>query len=130
MNIIIIHKNNADFIHKLIKVNSSYNNINIHFLGDYGNKHIDKLNKNIKFDYIDKYHSNEIDIFKKNYIHDNVNNYKYELFCFTRFFYLYNYCNKNNIENFLYLDSDILLLDNISKYIDNVSVDVQVLCNS
>lgn len=47
--------------------------------------------------------------FEKYYQHMSTNSYKAELFCFQRWFILQEFCLQYNFQNFLYLDSDIML---------------------
>jgi len=37
----------------------------------------------------------------------------------NRFFYVYNYIQKNNIENCFHIENDVMIYDNLSKYIPN-----------
>ncbi len=53
--------------------------------------------------------STEANEFKKVYKHMSSNPYNGELFCFQRWYILKEFCDKNNIEKFLYLDSDLML---------------------
>src|SRR5437868_4073869 len=47
------------------------------------------------------------------YKHMSTNNYENELFCFQRWFILKEFCYDKKIDNFLYLDSDVLIYCNI-----------------
>lgn len=55
--------------------------------------------------------------FAKMYKHLSPNGEKYELNCFLRWFYVKTFCEKNNIESFIYLDSDVLLFQDVSKLV-------------
>ena len=131
MDILIIHKYDNDFIKNIITANIKINNkYNYHIIGDKSISYFNDIS-NINFDYIDNYESQLTKILDKIYIHDNVNDYNYELFCLKRFIYIYNYCKKNNITDFLYIDSDILIYDDIDKYFDfDNNYDVQLLSNT
>ncbi len=50
------------------------------------------------------------------YKHMSTNSYQAELFCFQRWFILKEFCERNELKNFLYLDSDVMLYCNV----DNV----------
>lgn len=52
--------------------------------------------------------------FRNIYKHHSINNYEYELNCFLRWFYIGAFCKANNIGPFIYLDSDVLLYENVS----------------
>lgn len=51
----------------------------------------------------------EANKFKNVYKHMSTNPYNGELFCFQRWFILKQFCEINSINNFLYLDSDLML---------------------
>ena len=53
--------------------------------------------------------------FSKIYRHYNTTNYKYELFCFQRWFVLYEFIVATDIEKCLYLDSDTMLYSDITE---------------
>lgn len=54
--------------------------------------------------------------FSNVYEHLSSNSYRFELICFQRWFILYDFINKNGINEFFTLDSDVLLFDEIEKY--------------
>src|SRR5205814_1271038 len=54
-------------------------------------------------------HSDEAAKFKAIYKHMSTNAYDNELFCFQRWFMIKDFCSKNKINDFLYLDSDLLI---------------------
>jgi len=51
----------------------------------------------------------DADTFKGVYKHMSTNHYEGELFCFQRWFILKQFCERNSIDRFLYLDSDLML---------------------
>ena len=53
--------------------------------------------------------------FRANYQHLSSNPPEFELFCWLRWFYLYNYLQKNHIPAVLYLDSDALLYSSLEE---------------
>ena len=57
---------------------------------------------------INEYHT-QADKFTKVYQHMSSNSYAIELLCFQRWFVINEFCQKNNIPSFLYLDSDVLI---------------------
>ncbi len=60
--------------------------------------------------YIDiKALTTEADKFKSVYKHMSTNPYQGELFCFQRWFILKEFCAQQQLKNFLYLDSDVML---------------------
>ncbi len=50
------------------------------------------------------------------YTHLSTNEYKFELFCIQRWFILYEFMKKNNINQCFIMDSDVLLYDKVEKY--------------
>lgn len=63
---------------------------------------------------IDDY-SKGADAFKMVYIHMSSNPYDYELICFQRWFCIRDFVKTQKIENFLCMDSDVLLYCNIDE---------------
>lgn len=57
----------------------------------------------------------EANKFEKTYIHMSTNSYQAELFCFQRWFVLKEFCRQYKFQNFLYLDSDVMLFANVNK---------------
>lgn len=72
-----------------------------------------------EFDYIEYYNIDEYfnlaKDFEKHYKHFSCNDYEYELFCIQRWFILYEFMSRNNIEHVLHIDSDVLLYTDFSK---------------
>ena len=62
----------------------------------------------------------EAEKFEKIYKHMSTNDYIHELFCFQRWFIIKMFLKKNGINDFLYLDSDVLLFCNIEKELKNL----------
>ncbi|MEB0262774.1 MULTISPECIES: hypothetical protein [unclassified Mucilaginibacter] len=56
----------------------------------------------------------DTEAFTSVYQHNNTNEIHYELHCFLRWFYVRAFCRGHNIEQFIYLDSDVLLYQNVS----------------
>lgn len=50
------------------------------------------------------------------YKHMNTNPFKYELFCFQRWFMIYEFLKKHNISQCFIMDSDVLLYEPIDRY--------------
>lgn len=60
-------------------------------------------------------YNEEAEKFTKIYRHFSCNSYEIERLCFERWFVINEFVNKNNIEYFLHLDSDVLLFSDFSK---------------
>lgn len=120
--IIYIHKWWHKYLETSIK-QSLKNNKNIIIIWDEKNKFIAEK-YNITHILFDDYNTNN---FEKYYVHDTAQNanYWFELICFQRRFVLFEAIKKINIEQCLYIDSDILYywktdseFERISKYWD------------
>ncbi len=57
----------------------------------------------------------ESEAFTKIYKHRSSNGEHYELNCFLRWFYIRAFCRENNIGPFVYLDSDVLIFQDVSE---------------
>lgn len=55
------------------------------------------------------------------YKHLSTNDFHYELSCFQRWFVIKEFCEKEDIENFFYCDSDVFLFCNVSEEFKNFS---------
>jgi hypothetical protein len=55
--------------------------------------------------------------FASSYKHMTSNGYMYELNCFLRWFYVCDFCKQKGIEEFIYLDSDILAFEDFDKLV-------------
>jgi len=82
-------------------------------LGDEGNSKI----PGVIHDNINNY-SEYAKKFGNVYVNYNSRNYNYYLFCFTRWFSIYEYMKKHNIEKAIHIDSDILVAYDICKYLN------------
>ena len=67
--------------------------------------------------------------FEKRYIHLSSNPYFYELICFQRWFIILNFVRKNNINDFLCMDSDVLLYCNVDETFANYIGCDYTICN-
>jgi hypothetical protein len=57
---------------------------------------------------------NDCDTFKSYYTHMSTNHFEYELFCIQRWFVLRNFMRENKIPVCFYLDSDVLLYEDVT----------------
>ena len=62
-----------------------------------------------------KEYDEEAKKFAEKYKHMSTNNFEHELFCFQRWFIIKKFLEKSEINDFLYLDSDVLLFCDIEK---------------
>jgi len=104
-----IYCEKIDYFRHVLETTKKYNpEANIHLLCD------TKPNvTGITFYKKEDYNSPEIDHVRSIYKHMASNPYQFELECILRWFYVYNFCKKNNIQSIVYLDSDCMLLKNL-----------------
>ncbi|GAA4097501.1 hypothetical protein [Mucilaginibacter panaciglaebae] len=55
--------------------------------------------------------------FRSIYQHRSDNDLNYELICFLRWFYIREFCKANDIDSFIYLDSDVLCYQNLTELV-------------
>lgn len=102
--LIYVHLGYNDYLDSVFKLTRHFNPSNrIILLGDNDNKHVAEK-YSFEFENI-SYYNQPIP-----YHHLSVNTEKYEKFCFQRWFIVKNFINKNNIETFIYSDSDNAVL--------------------
>jgi hypothetical protein len=108
--IIFFHVGNPRYLKYSLKQAKYYNpGSDIYLIGD---------DKNHKYPFVThvpaiKFEEETI-AFTSLYKHRSSNDYQYELNCYLRWFYVRAFCREYKIENFLYLDSDVLLYHNFS----------------
>src|SRR4051812_6632114 len=103
--IIFVHKGDSFYLNfSLPQAHLSNPGSPIYLITDTKERKYDFVN------YVDiaDYHK-KADQFEKIYRHMSTNHYENELFCFQRWFVIEEFCKKNAISGFLYIDSDILL---------------------
>ena len=112
--VVIIHFNNPDYLETCISCALKNNKI-VYLIGDDTNK-ILSTKYNIKYIHKDLLEFDNFNECAKYYKHISPNNYNYELICFQRVFYLSNLMKKEKLNNCFHLDSDCLLLTNVSNF--------------
>ena len=111
--IIVLHQGNHDYLRICLEQAKFTNpNSRIILLGD-------KKAQSVAPDYVEFYDTkdyfNTAKEFSKVYKHHSTNYYEFELFCIQRWFIVNEFIQKNNIEYFLHLDSDVLLYADFEK---------------
>lgn len=108
--IFFVHKTNSSYLKYALKQTRKFNpNSPIYLLGDDENNEYSFVTHVNISEY-----SKSADEFKNVYRHKSASPYDYELFCFLRWFYIKEFIIKNNIESFVYLDSDVLVFSNLT----------------
>jgi hypothetical protein len=109
--IILIHKGDSFYLpYTLIQVKTTNPESEIFLIGDSKNSHY----KFITHINIDKYFD-KAQKFSNLYKHMNSNQYFAELYCFQRWFVLYDFMKTNNLKKCIYIDSDVMLYEDILK---------------
>jgi hypothetical protein len=109
--IIFFHQGNSDFLKYSLRQAKFYNpDSDIYLLGNESNNKFPFIKHHLITDY--NYDANQ---FAKIYKHFSTNSYQFELLCFQRWFVIREFIEKNKIDKFLYLDSDILLYCNATE---------------
>lgn len=110
-NIIITHRGNPKHLkYVLAQVHKTNPNANIVLMGDKSN---DKY-PFVTHAYLSDYFSGANN-FANVYVHKNATSVEYELFCYQRWFCVYEYMVKNNLDDVFSLDSDVLVYDNLAE---------------
>lgn len=110
-NIIVTHRGNPPHLkYVLAQLKESNPNANIILMGDKSNNKY----KFITHAYLDDYFDGAKK-FADDYIHMNGTNIDYELFCYQRWFAVYEYMQKHDLEDVFSLDSDVLVYDDLSQ---------------
>lgn len=114
--IIFIHKGNSPYL-KFALAQAQFSNphSDIILIGDNSNQHYSETYKHwLIHDY-----SLSATEFSSRYLHLSTNNYDFELFCFQRWFILYDFIVAQEIKApFVYLDSDVLIMTNVREQVD------------
>lgn len=111
--IVFFHYGNPDYLKYTLKQTRYFNpGSPIYLLGD---------EKNNRYSFITHVSASKYDAettaFTKLYKHLSPNDEQYELNCFLRWFYVRAFCRENGIEDFIYLDSDVLAFQDLSDII-------------
>jgi hypothetical protein len=106
-SIIFLHYTDDDYLRYSIRTAAAFNKESAIFLLSPFEKH-KKLYPEAQHHFISKY-ENLAKEFRKLYQHYSPNSHDFELRCLERWFVISSFCKENRIENFLYLDSDVLL---------------------
>lgn len=109
--IVITHKCNSRYlIYTIAQAKHSNPQSKIYFLGDASNAHY----KFVEHHYISDYFEGA-EKFARVYKHMNTNPYRYQVFTHQRWFILNDFMTKNNLNQCLYMDSDVMLYANLSE---------------
>lgn len=108
--IVFFHYGNPKYLKYSLKQARHFNpDAAIYLLGDSSNDHYPFV-EHVPVAKYDEY----VAAFTNIYKHWSANNERYELQCFLRWFYIEAFCREHNIGPFIYLDSDVLLFENVT----------------
>lgn len=113
--VVLIHRGCPDYLHYSL-IQASRDNCVI-LLGD---TDPNISSSKIKFVNFSEYMSG-VKEFDHEYVHMSTNFHEFELFCFSRWFILRNFMNHNKIDNVFYIDSDVMLYQDMEKEWDKFS---------
>lgn len=107
--IVFVHMGNPKYLKKVIKLSEKYNN-QVYLIGD-------ATNKKVCTNWVDvaSLVINDFWVFEKNYIHMSTNRTEFELGCFKRYYLLYAFMKKRNIDSCFMLDSDVCVYKNLGE---------------
>jgi hypothetical protein len=109
--IIFFHFKNPPYLKYSLKQAACFNPESvIYLLGDETNDHYPVISHVMA-----KQYEKDTEDFASVYEHLSANGFQYELNCFLRWFYIRAFCRERKIEEFIYLDSDVLLFQNVSE---------------
>lgn len=119
--IVIIHTGNQEYLHTNLKyIKYKNQNNNIYLLGDDSNSNV--ISYGIQHINLNELYSQLITIFENNFVNYSTNNHNFELICFLRIFFLYNWMIKYNIEKCVHLDSDCVLVENLNNIYNDYNI--------
>jgi hypothetical protein len=105
--IVFVHKGNSWYLPWVLRQALSVNNgANVALIAD--TKRHTNIN-GIESFLIDDLQIDLVKTFQQSYKHISTNSQNYEIFCWLRWFYLFAYMEKQNINHAFYLDSDVLI---------------------
>ncbi|MBN2627424.1 MAG: hypothetical protein JXA95_12220 [Spirochaetales bacterium] len=125
--LIFVHKGNSGYLkYVLTQARVTNPQARIILIGDNSNNCYDFIEHHNISDY-----SGLSDNFEQNYyIHMSHHRYEYEAFCYFRWYVIAEYIQKEEIENFWYMDSDVLLFTNLSDYRKRFSINCDFIGHS
>lgn len=114
--VFFIHTGNQEYLKKTVSQAEKYNK-QVYLFGDDSNVQVAK-----NWVCLEEYLTDRYAQFCKIYKHMSTNLYEFELGCFKRFFVSYEFAKRNNIKEFMMLDSDLMT------FVDYSTVDFHGCC--
>jgi len=109
---IVVHKGRQDYLKSCLSSIQQFNKV--YLLGD-------EENKNLTSNWINmnSLSNNYTNMFDKVYLHLSSNSELFEKICFYRYIAMYEFAKKNNIDEFIHCDSDMLMLHECTMLFDD-----------
>lgn len=113
INCVIIHKGYQPYLKYNLEISSKNNYV--YLIGDDSLEFLGSKFKNVEFINIQNFeNSKNLIHLKEHFKNFNSNSYDFEWFCFARVFMINDFLEQNELENVFHIDSDNVLLTNIS----------------
>lgn len=108
--ILFWHRENSWYLKTALQQAKKFNS-KVVLLGD--EKNLDVWSDSYNMDELP---SDKYEAFKDVYQNYSLNNKIFELRCFERYFYVYEYCKKIQLNRIILCDSDLLIYQNLTQY--------------
>lgn len=113
--LIFIHQGSSDYL-KWALYQARLKNRDITLLGDHSNEHYRQF---FKFELIENLKNDDVKTFTENYVHMSSCSYQFEYLCFIRWFVLYEYMVRENLDYVFHLDSDVMVYTRLDDIADS-----------
>lgn len=108
--VMVFHQGNPDYLKKTVEL-AEKNNNEVHLIGDASNKGVSRIWANA-----DEYVPSDYEEFEKAFVQMSDYSLTFDLICFKRFFIMREYMLKNNIDEMVFADSDLLVYTDLSEF--------------
>lgn len=112
--LIVIHKGNQDYLKSCVSSIEKYHEI--YLIGNDENKGL--IQNWVSFESLDNHY---FKMFDEAYVHMSTNSSVFEKICFYRYLVMYEFAKKNNIDEFIHCDSDIILINDCNELFKKIS---------
>jgi hypothetical protein len=112
--VVIHHLGDQLYFQKCVELNAKHNKVIV--IGDSTNIKLFQHNINVQHVHIDTLMTDDVRDFEKYFVNYSSNNPTFEFLCFQRIFVLRELLKTRNLTKVVYVDSDCILLDNMTEY--------------
>jgi hypothetical protein len=120
--IILVHKYDSSYLEYAVRA-ASKNNEDVTLITDIKG---DKYNNIIKVINIDDYKNENSELFTSIYKHLSTNKFEFEFNAINKFFFMLEHMKKYNLKKILYIDSDVIIHENLSVIINQHFADYDI----